>query len=214
MSWINAKQSFRIYLSDGATDRYHFRKRCFGEVNGVNLRFKTFEFRRITDFTLTQGVYIDGVLQPISAIAADAPIPGEFILVSAPLDGSIVEASYYTQWFLDSELDDFLSQSSEWLLSTSDYTSVSPGLIPSALEYASCRAYQKMAQRWRDYMSSAYKVEDAPKDEASGRVDSFIKMSDNAREQALKLRDEFYKRQGQALQPLFGTVIGNVRSLP
>jgi hypothetical protein len=214
MSWITAKADIRIHLNDGPTDRYHFRKRCFGELNSVNTRFKTFEFRRITDLTKTQGVFINGVLQPLSAVSEDSVITGEFILTTPPQDGDIVEASYYTQWFLDAELENFLSQASRWLMSTADYTQVGPGLVPSALEYASHLAYKKMAQRWRDYMSSVYKVEDAPKDEASGRVDSFIKMADTAREEALKLRDEFYKRQGQPLQPLFGTVVGNVRSMP
>ena len=113
--WTTALQDLRNHLSDGATDRYHFRKRCFGEIDGTNTRFKTFEFRRVTDFTQEEGVYINGVLQPASGVSSDSLIPGEFILQTAPSDGSIVEASYYTQWFLDSELEDFLKQSSRWL---------------------------------------------------------------------------------------------------
>jgi hypothetical protein len=212
--WTTATDDLRTLLSDGPTDRYYFRKRCFGEVTGLNVRYKTFEFRRVTDFTTSPGVYINGGLLPASGVSADSLLTGEFILVTPPIDGDVVEASYYTQWFLDSELNTFLVDSSRWLLTSDDYSQMNPGLIPAALKYAASEAYLKMAQRWRDYMSSTYKVEDSPKDEASARVDSFVKMSETFRDQALKLRDEFYKRQGQPLQPLFGMALGNVRSLP
>lgn len=216
MSWTTGVSDLRTILSDGPTDRYNFRKRCFGEVNGTNARFKTFEFRRITNFTLTQGVYVDGVLQPTVNISSDSPDTGEFIFVSGsiPVDGDIVEASYYTQWFIDSELTSFLGYAAQWLLSTTDFTTVPDGLQPCALHYASSEAYKKMAQKWRILQSDMFKVEDAPEEQASGRVDSFIKMAEFYREEALKLRNEFYKRQGRSLQPLFGSISGRVRQFP
>lgn len=216
MPWTTGIAELRVQLSDGPTDRYFFRKRCFGEVNGTNARFKTFEFRRITDFTLSAGVYIDGVLLGTPSITSDNPLTGEFVIQNSaiPLDGSIVEASYYSQWYLDSELGDFLMNASRWLLSSDDYTTVQGGLIPVALSYASSEAYKKMAQRWRTYMSDMYKVEDAPKQEADGKVDSFLKMAEHFRKEALAMRDEFYKRQGRSLQPLFGSALGRIRNMP
>lgn len=212
--WLTGKQDLRIELSDGPTDRYHFRKRCFGETNGSNTRFKTFEFRRITDFTLTDGVFLNGNLLNNSDIAQDFVATGEFVLGFLAVDGDIIEASYYTQWFLDAELDNFLVDSSRWAVSTDDYTQAASGLIPALKSYALSRAYLKMAQRWRDYSSSVYRVEDAPQKEGSGPVDSFIKMATTFRDEAETQRKEFYTRQDQNLQPLFGAVIGNVRSLP
>jgi hypothetical protein len=212
--WLTGKQDLRIALSDGPTDRYHFRKRVFGELNGSNLRFKTFEFRRITDFTLSPGVFLNGVLLPVSSVSTDSILTGEFILTTPPIDGDVLEASYYTQWFLDAELDDFLVDSSRWCLSIDDFTQTPPGLISATKSYACSRAYLKMSQRWRDYVSSVYKVEDAPKDPASGPVSDFIKMAKTFREEAEAQRKEFYKRQDQPLQPLFGIVRGNVRSMP
>lgn len=214
MPWLTAIPDLRIELSDGETDRYHFRKQVFGELNGTNTLFKTFEFRRITNFTTTLGVFLNGYLLPVSGVSSDQLSTGVFTLITPPVDGDSLEASYYTQWFIDSELEEFLIGASRWLLSTDDYTVVPGGLIPAALSYAKSRAYTKMAQRWRNYYSEMYKVEDAPQEKASGNVDSFIKMAEYFKKEATESRDEYYKRQGQALQPLFATISGSVRNMP
>lgn len=217
MPWTTAVPDLRIQLSDGPTDRYHYIKKCFGQVNGSNKRFKTFEFRRVTDFTVTQGVYVNGVLQPIIKIASDSVGTGEFILTSAPgasTDG-IIEASYYTQWFLDSELVSLLQIAALWTNSSNDYVNTPPGLIPAVIKYACAEGYLKMATRWRTYESSSYKVEDAPHDEVSAKVADFTKMAQDFRKEALAARTEFYQtRQGRALQPLFGTIQGNIQNMP
>lgn len=217
--WTTAVSDLRTLLSDGPNDRYNSRKRCFGEINGTNTLFRTFEFRRVTDFThaiAPFGIYINGIRQATNLIITDYVDTGEFVLDNsiAPIDGSIVEASYYIQWFLDTELQDFLATASNWLSSTIDYTQTANGLWPTALKYAAAESYLKMAQRWRVWLSEQYRVEDEPKKPGTGPVDSFIKMAEIFREEALKGRDEFYTRQGRNLQPLFGSVIGNVRRMP
>jgi len=217
MPWTTAVSDLRTLLSDGAQDRYNFRKRCFGEINGTNVRFKTFDFRRITDFTSSVeplGVYIDGELQNTSAIASDVPVTGDFVLADAPLDGSIVEASYYIQWFLDSELVEFLQTSGLWIQSSSDYTLLSGGLIPVALKYAASEGYLKLSQRWRNFMSDGYKVEDSPQTKPNSLAESFSKMSEAYRKQAESSLEMFYKRQKRPLQPLFGSVQGRIRPFP
>lgn len=217
MAWTTAISDLRIQLSDGATDRYHFRKRCFGEVNGINKRFKTFEFRRVTNFTITSGIYVNDCLLPPNKIAFDNVATGEFILTYAPAasTGGLVEASYYTQWFLDSELDSLLQIASLWLISSTIYANTPGGLIPSVLKYACAEAYLKMAIRWRTYESSTYKVEDAPRDEVAAKVEDFTKMAEVFRAEALAARTEYYQnRQGRALQPLSSSVLGNVQNMP
>lgn len=212
--WLSSKQDLRINLSDGPTDRYHFRKRVFGELNGTNLRFKTFDDRRITDFTLVPSVYLNGVLLSVTDITSDSLYTGEFLVLTPPVDGDILEASYYTQWFLDAELDDFLKQATLWCLSTDDVTAVTNGLIPAVLSYACSRAYLKMAIRAGEYKSDEYKVEDAPRDSSSVPNSGFAGLSQKFKEEAEAQRKEFYTRQDQNLQPLFGTISGRVRSFP
>jgi hypothetical protein len=219
MTWSTAVSDLRTLLSDGPTDRYNSRKRCFGEVNGMNSMFRTFEFRRITDFTqssLPLGVYKNGSIIPATGISQDFVATGEFILNTSfiPVDGDIIEASYYNQWFIDSELQEFLTTASNWLTSQVDYTQIPNGLWPSALKYAAAEAYLKMAVRWKTFLSEIYRVEDEPKKPGTGPADEYTKMSEIFREEALKARDEFYTRQGRNLQPLFGSVLGNVKPMP
>jgi hypothetical protein len=219
MSWSTAVSDLRTLLSDGPTDRYSSRKRCFGEINGTNQTFKTFEFRRITDFTTAsapQGVYVSGTLVPASGIQADYVSTGEFTFTTSyiPVDGQLVEASYYSQWFLDNELQTFLATASNWLISNSDWTVIAPGLWPCALKYAAAEAYLKMSIRWRTFLSEMYRVEDEPHKPGMAPADDYAKMSETFREQALKARDEFYTRQGRSLQPLFSSVIGNAPKMP
>ena len=213
--WTTAISDLRTQLSDGATDRYSSKKKCFGQVDGVNATFRTFEFRRITDFTTATfplGVFIDGVPATVSA---DYPATGEFVISGTlPINGQVVEASYYNQWFLDSELDSFLQVASNWLGSSVVYANIPNGLQPCALKYAASEAYLKMAVRWRTFLSEMYRVEDEPKKPGTGPADSYIKMAEAFREEATKARDEFYTRQGRNLQPLFGSMLGNVRPMP
>lgn len=217
--WTTAVADLRVQLSDQPDDRYNSQKQCFGQVDGSNLTFRTFEFRRVTDFTTAAaplGVYLNGVRLDPSAIVVDYVNTGEFMLAAsaAPTGGQVVDASYYTQWFLDSELETFLVIASRWLDSGSDYTQTPGGLIPAVIKYACGEAYDKMAQKWRTWQSEMYRVEDEPKKPGTGPVESFIKMAQEFHEQAETLRKTYYTRQDRNLQPLFGQVIGNVRQMP
>lgn len=214
MTWDTSTDDLRNLLSDGPNDRLQYRKRCIGDCNGVNVRFKTFEFRRVTDFTLIQGIWVSDVLQDINVVVSDDLNSGEFILNFTPTDADEVEATYYTQWFLDTELAGFLKTATNWLISSPDPTQVQAGLQPAALKYAAAEAYLKMAMRWRSYMSETYKTEDAPGKTGTSPTSEFIKMAETFRKEATKTRDEFFTRQGRSLQPLFGTVLGGVRKLP
>lgn len=212
MTWLTAVADIRTLLSDGATDRYRYRTKCFGEVNGTNKLFKTFEFRRITNFTTASaplGVYVNGVAVTATADYIDQ---GEFSLTAAPADGTVVEASFYVQWFTDAELSTFLRVATEWLGLGIDSTLVPSGLQPAAMQYAAGQSYVKMAMRWRERLSQMYRVEDMPDEKQSAVVADFMKMADSFETKARELRNDYYTRQGQNLQPLFATMRGCVRS--
>lgn len=206
----------RNLISDGPQDKYSYRKRCFGDVNGCNTAFKTFDGRRVTNFTIagSGGVYVAGSLVQAFNVTSDDVIAGEFVLQSAPCDGAEVEASYYSQWFLDSELTSFLGIAMQWLLSSNEFINIPDGLISSLQKYAAAEAYLKLATRWRTYNSQGYKVEDAPKDSPTYNTDSFTSMAKTFRAEALAARDEYYTRQGRPLQPLFGRIRGRIRTMP
>lgn len=211
MAWDTAVSDLRTKLSDNATDKLRAFKRVFGQLDGSNTLFKTFEFRRITDFTGADaplGVYLNGALVSVSD---DNVQTGYFTLASAPSDGDALESTYYIQWFLDAEVQSFLRIASNWLGSSDDYTAAQVGLRPSLLTYAAGEAYHKLSLKWSEMMSETYRLEDSPNKGQGDIADKYKKSGDELKDEARLLRNDFYTRQGQALQPLFGAQVGNFR---
>lgn len=210
MSWTDAVTSLRILLSDGARDKLRWKKAALGECNGTNATFKTFEFRRITDFTgpdSPEGVYVNGAL---STVTEDFNEVGQFTLSSAPAQGSTVEATYYSQWFTDAELEQFLTQATQWLGNGDDYTITQSGLRPAALKYSEAEAYKKLAIRYMEWYSQQYRMEDAQAKERDSLVESWMNASQVASDLAFKQRDDFYKRQGRSNAPFSTSLIGAI----
>lgn len=211
MSWLTSLSDLRNLLSDNEKDKLRYRKRCIGYVTGANTTFKTFEFRRINDFTTSVapvGVYVDGVLVPVSADFSDI---GEFTLATAPAEGSVVEATYYIQWFIDSELTKFLEQASEWLGQGVNYDNTPEGLRPCLLFYAAKQACEKLSLRWAEYLSDTYMMQDAPNADKKTPVQEYMALAKMYKQQAEDAQKNYYTRQGQNLQPLFASIPGRVR---
>jgi hypothetical protein len=214
-----AVSSLRNLLFDGPTDKMAYQKKCFGKVDGVNTLFKTFEYRRVTDFTVAPvnnfGVYKNGVLQAETAIATDDTASGHFTLVTPPAGstgtGDVITASYYYQFFNDAELQQYITNAVQWLGLGTDPTTVPDGLVPSCLYFAGQEAYHMLAIRWSMRVSEIYQLEDAPDESVMALSDTYRKMSTDFNNKSMKLRDDYYGRQGQSLAPLFGVNAGAVR---
>ena len=215
MSWTTSTEDLRKLLSDGPTDKYFYRKKVFGDINGTNQNFKTFEFRRVTNFvTEPSGTFLGAYVNSVKVTATvDDFATGEFTLTTAPTDGSRVEATYYAQWFLDSELNEFLTTATQWLGKGATVSNVEDGLQPAALKYASGEAYQKLSLRWVQHLSETFRLEDAVDPKNQGIVDPYEKASLAFKKEAETLRDDFYKRQGQYLAPLNLSIAGRVREI-
>lgn len=215
VTWTTAISDIRALLSDGDQDKNYYRKRCLGQINGVNTNFKTFEFRRVTDFTTAAaplGVWLNGTLLAASGVSFDYPDSGDFTLSSAPIDGDVLEASYYAKWFLDTELIQFLTTASQWLAFGSDYTQVAEAFRPAALKYATSEAYQKLVIRWALRASDTFMLNDAPAAENMGKmIDQYKQIAIDYRKDAEVIRDDYYSRSGQQKQPLWGFGLGNVQ---
>jgi hypothetical protein len=211
MSWTTAENDLRNLLSDNATDKYRYRKKVFGEINGVNTYFKTFEFRRLTDFTTSAfplGVYIDGVFQVPGAVASDSLTTGDFVLLAAPTGRVKIEASYYVQWFLTTEIQNFLKLASNWLGAGDLYSAIAEGLRPAALKYSAAEAYQKLSLRWAEHLSEVFLLNDAPVDKEMAPVDKYRQMSLDLRKEAEAAAKFVYSRSAQNYQPLYGIIQG------
>ena len=211
--WTNAILELRTKLNDRSTDKLRANKLCFGETDGTNKLFKTLEFRRVTDFTIAsspEGVYVDGVRVASSGIAVDLTGTGFFEFVNPPTSNSRIEATYFIQWFLDYELDEFLKTASRWLGFGDNYENVDDGLIPAILSYAAAEAYQKLALKYAESLADTFMVQGAPAENVRTPVDYYRKLSEDFRKEAEERRDNFYRRQGQSLSPLYGIIKGKI----
>lgn len=213
MAWVTAIDDVRMKLNDGSLDKIRAFKRVVGQIDGSNKVFKTFEFRRVSNFTTAAqplGVYKNQIRLDATAIASDDPTSGFFSLVAAPSAGDVLEATYYTQYFLDAEVQTFLRLAASWLGLGTDYNNVPNGLQPAAIQYASAEGYQKLASRFSEHLSETYRLEDMPDVTRQALIAEYKNAGAQAREQAHTLRDEYYTRQGQSLSPLFAVNAGRI----
>lgn len=219
MAWANPINDLRILLSDGPTDKLRANKAVMGNQNGVNATFKTFEFRRQNDFSAASsvspiGISINGSMVSPSAVAVDDPLTGFFSLAPSAVGvNDQVTTTYYVQWFIDSELDFFLQQSSLWLGATSDYTMTADGLKDAALKFATSNAYMKLSLRYAEDMAmETYRLQDTKDDKRMDIVTAYQNASKQALKAANDSRNDFYTRKGKPLSPISGTITGNVRN--
>jgi hypothetical protein len=215
VSWTTSLSDLRTLLSDNATDKLRHRKPLVGKQDGTNRVFKTFEFRRITALVgaagTPLGVFVNGAL--VAASAEDL-VSGEVTLTAAPLNTDQLSATYYIQWFVDSELQGFLTTATKWIGNLGDdVTQVPDGLQPAVLRYAAADAYQKLALRWAERLSDVSVLENGPKDDIPKAIDSYRNMAAQYRKEAFNERDDFYKRQGRANEPAWRTNAGRVRDV-
>lgn len=219
MTWSTALSDLRVQLSDGPIDKLCAFKKVFGIQNGKNRIFKTFEQRRVTDFSSSGtiyplGVYKNGDVMATSAISADDLTSGYFTVVTdqAPVDSDVWVATYYSQWFTDAELTGFLQRASEWLGFGATYSQISDAFKTAALKYACHEAYQKLAVRAATSTTDGYRLEDTPDEKRTDAIRAYQSAAKAFLDAAFKTRDDVYERGGQAKAPRFGTISGNIKN--
>lgn len=219
MGWqktTDALTELRKLLNDNATDKLRALKPVIGKIDGKNVTFKTFEFRRTTDFTNVEwpfGVFINDGSDP-QKVTEDDEATGFFQIESAPNPGDILTATYYVQFFTDDDLTTCLVNAGRWIQNSDTFVNIAPGLQPTALKYAAGEAYEKLSEKFQEHMSATFRTEDAPDDEKVATVNSYYTKAEKFKDMARKEQLEYYQRQGTAEQPLFGTSLGRVRDVP
>lgn len=218
MGWSNSATAIlalRSLVKDNINDKYCFQKKVIGTIDGTNKLFKTFENRRVTDMTTASaplGVYLNGVHAAAATDDLSTTNTGAFTMTSAPSQTGrdVLTASYYYQWFLDSELDTFLQNAATWLGFSTTYSTIPDALNAAALRFAAQEAYEAAAMRYSTRMAEVYKLEDAPSEDILKSVAAFKDMADSFMDKARELRDDVYTRQGQTLAPNFAFALGRV----
>lgn len=213
--WLTAVGDCRKTLSDGPTDKLAYRKKVIGQQDGLNLTFKTFEARRISSLVTPAGpagVFLNNALVPVTSEDLDS---GEFVLTApAPTDGDQFVASYYYQWFLDSELQEFLASASVWAGFSDDYTLIPDTFRPAVKEYVAFQGYQKLVSKMSVQLAETYQLYDAPDEKRFNPVTMYMNISKQKFDLATKLRDDVYTRKGAAKAPRSATLAGTVRDVP
>jgi hypothetical protein len=209
-----ARSELRILISDNINDKQAYRKEVFGDIDAANTVYKTLEDRRVTDFTTAvapQGVYLDNTIVAPSDVIKDDVVTGEFVLRTAPAQPKKVRATYYSQWFLDVEIDQFIVSASQWCLSQDAITGIPDGLIPAVLHFAAGEAYLKLSLKWARRLSEEFRTEDAEDKERFGIVQAYQASAKAEKATAQNFRQNYYQRNDQARAPLYTSTAGNVR---
>lgn len=216
MPWATAVADVRTVLSDGPTDKLRWHKDVLGLQDGVNVNFKTFEARRISPLVGSNGapigVFINNVLVSTSSEDLES---GLFVLSVAPINGALVRATYYIQWFDDAEIQQFLTTASEWISGADDWTQLPNNLWPAAKTFSAASGFQKLSLRFATNMAETFQLYDSPDQKRFDPVTAYSKIANDMFKLAFELRDDVYKnRQGQALAPIARSIRGRVRDVP
>jgi hypothetical protein len=141
----SARASLRSLLGDGAADHYEFRSVAYPAPDGVTRRFFAGQPRLVED---SLAVYAGSVDVTPAASGVDWT-KGEFLLATAPSASVEVHASFYYQWFTDTELDEFLTAGAG-LLNYDGVTTVVIGLRGAVLDFACYYAAMRKAMEYAD----------------------------------------------------------------
>jgi hypothetical protein len=197
-------------------DKRVVNKKVLGVVDGVNITFMTFEYRRVQNFTTAvfpYGLFINGVQVPTANVVNDDNEDTGVFQLTTTIPGArdTFTATYNYQWFQDSDLDGFLQTASNWLGLTSNYIAIPDGLNPAAIDFAAREAYRSAASKYMTRLSNVFQLEDAPSEEVIKAADSWKEMAQDFLDSAQTMRASYYSRQDQFESPLFALGTGRVR---
>lgn len=131
---------------------------------------------------------------------------GDVFLDPAPNAVQAVFISYFSQWYLDSELNQALAEAQSFIgvqpvPDDATELNVEFGLRPALLMYAKCVVFEANSTKSADFFDH----------QAGGKVESKAEVAkqweakaEKAKKQAEVLRDDFYTRKGQRNAPAFG----------
>lgn len=87
--------------------------------------------------------FIDGATSVAPSVDVDQS--GRFTLPSAPV--AVLLVTYGWQWFSDSDIDAFLSQSLSWLVNFTTVSEIPDGLVAALTQYAAGQALNALARK-------------------------------------------------------------------
>lgn len=117
---------------------------------------------------------------------------------------------YFSQLYADADYQSMLDEATEWLGGVAGVDQAE-GLYPAQIRYALAAFYNRRASdKAKEYASSGGSIGAQPQTPAQ----AFTKLAQQAVAQAIVLRDDYYKRQGQRNAPASGTVTYGISQGP
>src|SRR3990172_615176 len=205
-----ALTDLRAFLSDGPQDKPVKGKAIIGRIDGVNTGFYTWDDRLVKG-SLT--VSVNDADAAVSILDPDLVL-GYFTFTTAPPIGAVIRAHYFYQYFFDSELEVALTQAASQTDAAGNVTLIAPGLQLSILHFAGFLAYEKMAMKWTERLSSRFLLLEAPiEQDLLSKSNMFRDIARDLRESARVIRLDYYQSQGRRATPAFGTYFPNIPNI-
>lgn len=215
-TWAAPLADLRTFLADTTNDNLVKDQKLFGETNGQNRTFFTFEDRLVASgnqsvcgtpirvFCNAGGGYTEIAA---SGVLVTDSLRGELQLMYVPSGSVSLKASYHYQQFLDAELNVYLQQAANQV--TADTASnIALGLQASALHIAASFAYKRLAQRWQQRKSEQFLLQDEPaRTEAADRIEFYRKQGQDMMTEGIALRRSYYDmRLDTGRSPAYGVL--------
>jgi len=198
----------QILANDTPTSNPHFGETPAGLRDGTNKTFRlAFQNPVAASIFFTYGASI--IRQPAgSATFQVLDLPSGYLTVTpaavAPDNGATqpMAFDYFSQLFSQSDYQTMLDEGTEWLGGVAG-VDVAEGLYPAQVRYALSVFYNRRASdKAKEYASSGGGIGAQPQTPAQ----AFTNLAKSALAQAVTLRDDYYKRQGQRNAPASGTI--------
>lgn len=214
MSYDSAISELRQLIADTEFHKKATKKKLIGSIDGENKQFITYDKRLLEN---TVEIFVNGV--SVNFTVEDS-IKGLINLNAAPDKNTKVEANYYWQFWIDDELKNFLNKgaeaTSQWTSAIPDnaYLSILPGLKTPALMLAASLANRSLIQYLVNRRhSEEFLLEQDGNDDAgfSQMIGALQKIADQYWKDGIKMRDDFYQRQGKRNAPAFAIKQNSLR---
>lgn len=211
MTWTTALTDLRTELQDNADNKYALRKNVFGSPDGTLVEFATIEGRYVPASLVVYAAPPGGGTPSVVTVSDTTGWEqGIFRLQAAPQPRQLITASYYWQYFTDTEITNFLKTAASRVGITDYTTTPVDGLERVVLNYACAAAYRFLSSQWIRKISEKVLLKDSPVSENDTRSNLFLKQAQDYEKMGNDERIEYYKAQGRRYKPSFSTSQGNI----
>ena len=222
MSYASAVLELRQLMSDSDMHKKSTKKKLIGKIDGNNVEFYTYD-KRIVGSTLelfvTDAANNEAQLLN-SEYSLEDPVKG-FVKLEKALDpNSKITGNYYWQFWIDSELKNFLNKGAESIGQFTDsipdntYMAIQAGLRQAALFFAAHLCVNSLIQlEMNRRHSEEFLIEQDGNDDKNftAMITAMRGQSKDYWDRAVIMRDDFHKRVGKRNAPAFAIKLGSVR---